>query len=94
MKAKTEPEKQMDALIKKLARQTKDNDHTGAMITLAKFYGLTRYIKIFTGIKSITDGEGHKPMAIYDYNHTVYVELVAHIAKNHPADWPAIYNSL
>jgi hypothetical protein len=77
-----------------LKLQTRNNNHTGAMITLAKYYGLKKYVKIFTAIYDIYEVEGHKAIHLYDYHYSVYKELMLFIQTNYPQDYEDVHGAL
>lgn len=47
-----------DALCKKVAEQTDENDHTGAKLEVSKFFGLKYYIRIFEFVEFLHNADG------------------------------------
>jgi hypothetical protein len=64
-----------DALAKKIRSLTDSNNHTLALLELAKFLNQKKYITIFNSIEAIHDAEGHMPMEIVKYRSLLGKEL-------------------
>lgn len=64
-----------DALAKKIRSLTDSNNHTLALLELAKFLNHKKYITIFNSIEAIHDAEGHMPMEIAKYRSELGKEL-------------------
>ena len=65
-----------DAAIKLIAKMTDNNDHTGALIELAKLLGHTRTVKILTAIETIQDVEQHLPTHVARYRQEISDRLM------------------
>ena len=70
-----------DAVIKRIAKMTDNNDHTGALIELAKLLGNTRTVKILTAIETIHDTEQHLPSHIGEYRAEIRDRLMDDVRK-------------
>lgn len=70
---------ELNRVCDKVYQQTDDNDHTGAKITIAKACNLTRFCKLFEGIKTLHDIEGSMPQELCDYRRRLGCEMMAHI---------------
>ena len=58
---------QFNEILKLVAQQTDDNEHTTAKITIAKYFGFLHYAKIFEHIKEIQEIEGCMPGELSNY---------------------------
>ena len=65
-----------DAAIKRIAKMTDNNNHTGALIELAKLLGNTRTVKILTAIETIQDVEQHLPTHVARYRQEISDRLM------------------
>ena len=70
-----------DAAIKLIAKMTDNNDHTGALIELAKLLGHTRTVKILTAIETIHDVEQHLPSHVGEYRMEISDRLMDDASK-------------
>ena len=70
-----------DAAIKLIAKMTDNNNHTGALIELAKLLGNTRTVKILTAIETIHDTEQHLPTHIREYREEIRERLMDDVRK-------------
>lgn len=70
-------------MCKKVAQQTDNNDHTGAKITVAKFFKFGHFIKVFEAVKQIQDEEVFLDGSIADYRCRKGKELINHIEQEH-----------
>ena len=71
MKTKAEIKKACE----KMAQQTDDNDHTGALITLARLAELNEFEKVFKGIKVLHNIEGSMPSELSAYRRRKAAEM-------------------
>lgn len=74
-----------DAVIKRIAKMTDNNDHTGALIELAKLLGNTRTVKILTAIETIHDTEQHLPSHVGEYRAEISDRLMDDVRKRFDA---------
>lgn len=79
----------------KIAQQTDDNDHTGAKITIAKFFLFRDFVKVFEAIAVIQDVEGCIPSDISDYRRRKGIEMLQRV-KDYFGEsaYNAIYKAL
>ena len=83
------------AIGRKLNRLTQDNDHTEALLVIAKFLNHKRFIRIFEGIKMCHDAEGFIPEPLNSYRYESSKSMEAHGRKLLGADYQRyIYNNL
>ena len=66
----------VNAVIKRIEKKTDNNDHTGALIELAKLLGNTRTVKILTAIETIHDTEQHLPTHVAQYRQEISDRLM------------------
>ena len=77
----------------KIAEQTDENDHTGAKITCANYFGLKHYEDIFKLIENLHCIEGSLPEELSNYRLRKGKEMLNHIKLNFPNEFEQIYKS-
>jgi 5,10-methylene-tetrahydrofolate dehydrogenase/methenyl tetrahydrofolate cyclohydrolase len=85
-KQKVNEVKDTTEIIKKIAKLTDRNDHTGAVIELATFLNNTRAIKLLQAIESIHKIEGSMPTEISKYRSSISKDLQANFKSKYGAD--------
>jgi hypothetical protein len=75
--------KDVTGLVTKLAEMTDDNDHTGAVIELAKWLGNKKLLAAANGIKMIHEAMGSMPYEISQFRLSLLKEIIAEVAKKH-----------
>jgi len=75
--AKTDP---VAKLAEKLAQMTDNNDHTGAVIEIAKFSKDKDLLKAAQGIRMIQDGMGSMPYEVSTFRNFLHKQIIAAIA--------------
>jgi DNA-binding ferritin-like protein len=69
-------DKDFDNIFNKIAEQTDQNDHTGSVITLAKFLKDKKSEKILTNIHNIHKIVGNMPSELSKYRETIRKDLM------------------
>ena len=75
-KPKINEAKDIAPLIADIEKYTDRNDHTSAVLTLAKFLGQTKYIKLIEAIQIIHRIEGSMPSEISKYRSILLKDLI------------------
>lgn len=79
----------------KIEQQTDENDHTGAKLTIAKFFKLTHFVKVFEAIEVLHDAEGSMPEDLYNYRRRKGIEMMKAIEQQHGTEiHDLIYSAL
>ena len=60
-----------DAIVKKIDKMTDSNDHTGAVVELAKFLGNKQFITIATAIQTIHDADKGMHPGLFKYREEI-----------------------
>jgi len=68
--------KDFDVVFKKIEKQTDENDHTGSIMTLAKFLKDKKSEKILSMIIGIHKIVGHMPSPLIDYRSSIRKDLM------------------
>jgi hypothetical protein len=80
--------------IQKIERYTSDNDHSYAVLELAKLVGNQMFVKIVKHISDIRDLEGHLPHHLGKYRNEIRDELLDLAKKKFDDEtYKAIYNA-
>ena len=74
------------ALVEKLAKMTDENDHTGAVIELAKWNGNKKLLAAANGIRMIHDAMGSMPYEVIQFRSALTKMILAEITKKHGQD--------
>ena len=82
--------KNLDEVCTKIAKQTDDNDHTGAKLTAAYYFELKHYIKIFVLIEYLHDAEGYLPEELSNYRRRKGLEMMQEIKNRFPEQFEKI----
>jgi hypothetical protein len=85
---------EFDKLIKKLTALTENNDHGAAYVTIAKYFNLHEYAKIFEAINTIHVIEGYLPRPVSEYRYSCYEQLMFIIKEEHTQKYNRIYSAL
>jgi hypothetical protein len=85
-KPKVNEVKDTTEIIKKIAKLTDRNDHTGAVIELATFLNNTRAIKLLQAIETIHKIEGSMPTEISKYRSSISKDLKDNFKSKYGAD--------
>ena len=85
--------KNLDQVCAKIAKQTDENDHTGAKVTAAIYFDLKHYVKIFTCIEYLHDAEGHLPEELSNYRMRKGIEMMKEIKNRFPEQFEKINKS-
>lgn len=87
--------KDLGTLCKTVKQMTWDNDHTGALLAIAKHFGLTGFVTIFKAIEEIHRVEGSMSPDLGAYRQRKGDELLNAIRQEHgEAVYQQIYDSL
>ena len=70
---------EFDSTCVKIAKQTDENDHTGAKITIAKLCGFRDFVKVFEAIEVLHTIEGSLPTELSDYRMRKGVEMMERV---------------
>ena len=88
-------ELQFSDMLTIIAGQTDQNNHTGAKITIASFFGLSKFKKIFQLIDQIHDIEGSMPYDLGKYRTSKGCEMMEVIKRLHGDEiYKKVYQSL
>jgi hypothetical protein len=68
----------------KIAKQTDENDHTGAKITIAKLCGFRDFVQVFEAIEKLHNIEGSLPTELSDYRMRKGVEMMERVKAYFP----------
>lgn len=60
-----------ERLVKIVSGCTENNNHTRARKVIAKYYNLTKFVKILDKINEIHSIEGHMPLALSKYREDI-----------------------
>lgn len=74
-----------------IEEQTDCNDHTGAKLTVAKYFKLTHYIKAFELIEKLHINDNHLYSELGDYRKAKGIEMMQFILKDYGQE---IYNKV
>lgn len=77
----TEEDAKIEKVIKDIQKKTDINDHTGAIVTLAKFLKDNKTVKLLDAITDIQKIEGHLPQQLLYYRNEITTNLLE-LAKN------------
>ena len=87
--------KELKQVCAKIAQQTDDNDHTGAKITIAKFFLFRDFVKVFEAIETLHTIEGSLPEELSNYRLRKGKEMLQRVKDFFgEATYNAIYKSL
>ena len=76
-----------------IAKQTDENDHTGAKITCAKYFELKYYVRVFSIIEMLHTLEGSLPEELSNYRRRKGIEMMNYIKIQFPMQFDKINNS-
>jgi hypothetical protein len=72
----TEADGKLEKIIRDIQKNTDTNNHTEAVLILAKFLKDNKKVKILNAIEDITKVEGHTPSYLLQYRNSVLKELL------------------
>ena len=78
--------KDIAPLIADIEKYTDRNDHTNAVLTLAKFLGQTKYVKLIEAIQIIHRLEGSIPSEISKYRSILLKDLIEKFKSKYGQD--------
>ena len=82
--------KNLDQVCAKIAKQTDENDHTGAKVTAARYFDLKHYVKIFTCIEYLHNVESYLPEELSNYRRRKGIEMMKEIKNRFPEQFEKI----
>jgi hypothetical protein len=71
------------SMISEVKDMTDNNDHTGALIAVSSFFGLSRFSMVFLAIKTIQDIDGHIKDSLLAYRNEKADDLFSVITALH-----------
>lgn len=76
-------EEQIKKAVDKISELTSDNNHTEAIIELAKFLGNKKYVTILNSINTIHDVAGHMPPQLELYRKEIHMDMMKQIQSKY-----------
>lgn len=77
------PDAKLEKAIKEIQKNTDENDHTEAILVLAKFLKDNKSIKILDAINDIHEMEGNMPSGISQYRTEILNRLLTNVKNKY-----------